>query len=167
MWHCLKPEHLEGTTHFHQLDCHFITNTVGIWIPDLCGIVMVESYLIAKWSGTWMPFEPEKIHSSSHTTIWILGQHSNGGLNTGLPFEYLTSEYHTSKSPLVRYFRYSYVCCLNPDCNNQTSHKAISKTVLVSFFQRDKVKSLTDNISDTRSGVTDVKSFIDGMRTSR
>lgn len=32
---------------------------------------------------------------------------------------------------------------------------------------RDKVKTLTDNISDTRTGVTDVKQFIDGMRSSR
>ena len=32
---------------------------------------------------------------------------------------------------------------------------------------REKVKSLTDNISDTRTGVTDVKTFIDGMRKSR
>ena len=29
------------------------------------------------------------------------------------------------------------------------------------------MKSLTDNIGDTRTGVTDVKAFIDGMRTSR
>ena len=34
-------------------------------------------------------------------------------------------------------------------------------------FQRDKVKSLVDTIGDTRTGVTDVKTFIDGMRTSR
>ena len=32
---------------------------------------------------------------------------------------------------------------------------------------REKVKTLTDNISDTRTGVTDVKTFIDGMRKSR
>merc|ERR1739838_554992 len=32
---------------------------------------------------------------------------------------------------------------------------------------RDKVKDLTNNISDTRTGVTDVKTFIDGMRSSR
>uniref|UniRef100_A0A0K2SY41 Uncharacterized protein n=1 Tax=Lepeophtheirus salmonis TaxID=72036 RepID=A0A0K2SY41_LEPSM len=32
---------------------------------------------------------------------------------------------------------------------------------------REKVKNLTTNISDTRSGVTDVKTFIDGMRSSR
>lgn len=32
---------------------------------------------------------------------------------------------------------------------------------------RDKVKTLTDNISETRTGVTDVKQFIDGMRSSR
>merc|ERR1719492_468400 len=32
---------------------------------------------------------------------------------------------------------------------------------------REKVKELTDNISDTRTGVTDVKTFIDGMRSSR
>merc|ERR1712051_165532 len=32
---------------------------------------------------------------------------------------------------------------------------------------REKVKDLTNNISDTRTGVTDVKTFIDGMRSSR
>merc|ERR1712051_761266 len=32
---------------------------------------------------------------------------------------------------------------------------------------REKVKELTNNISDTRTGVTDVKTFIDGMRSSR
>ena len=32
---------------------------------------------------------------------------------------------------------------------------------------REKVKELTDNISDTRTGVTEVKTFIDGMRSSR
>ena len=30
-----------------------------------------------------------------------------------------------------------------------------------------KVEDLTKNIADTRTGVTDVKTFIDGMRTSR
>ena len=34
-------------------------------------------------------------------------------------------------------------------------------------FQRDKVQKLTNDISETRTGVTDVKCFIDGMRTSR
>ena len=34
-------------------------------------------------------------------------------------------------------------------------------------FQRDKVQTLTNDISETRTGVTDVKCFIDGMRTSR
>eukprot|EP00096_Caligus_rogercresseyi_P015547 TRINITY_DN799_c0_g1_i6.p1 TRINITY_DN799_c0_g1~~TRINITY_DN799_c0_g1_i6.p1 ORF type:complete len:898 (+),score=300.51 TRINITY_DN799_c0_g1_i6:905-3598(+) len=33
--------------------------------------------------------------------------------------------------------------------------------------RREKVKTLTTGISDTRSGVTDVKTFIDGMRSSR
>ena len=32
---------------------------------------------------------------------------------------------------------------------------------------REKVKELTNNISDTRTGVTEVKTFIDGMRSSR
>merc|ERR1711860_310805 len=32
---------------------------------------------------------------------------------------------------------------------------------------REKVKTLTDNISDTRTGVSDVKTFIAGMRKSR
>ena len=32
-------------------------NTVGIWIPTLSGIWMVEKRLDAKWSGFWMPFE--------------------------------------------------------------------------------------------------------------
>jgi hypothetical protein len=32
---------------------------------------------------------------------------------------------------------------------------------------REKVKTLTDQISETRTGVTDVKTFIDGMRSSR
>ena len=41
------------------------------------------------------------------------------------------------------------------------------KFFFIKTFQRDKVKSLTDNISDTRTGVTDVKSFIDGMRNGR
>ena len=35
------------------------------------------------------------------------------------------------------------------------------------LFQRDKVQTLTNDISETRTGVTDVKCFIDGMRTSR
>lgn len=35
------------------------------------------------------------------------------------------------------------------------------------LFQRDKVQKLTNDISETRTGVTDVKCFIDGMRTSR
>ena len=34
-------------------------------------------------------------------------------------------------------------------------------------FQLDKVQTLTNDISETRTGVTDVKCFIDGMRTSR
>ena len=33
--------------------------------------------------------------------------------------------------------------------------------------QKTKVDDLTKNIADTRNGVTDVKQFIDGMRTSR
>ena len=32
---------------------------------------------------------------------------------------------------------------------------------------RTKVKDLTDGIGDTRTGVADVKAFIDGMRSSR
>ena len=32
---------------------------------------------------------------------------------------------------------------------------------------KNKVEELTKNIADTRTGVTDVKQFIDGMRTSR
>ena len=32
---------------------------------------------------------------------------------------------------------------------------------------KTKVEDLTKGIADTRSGVTDVKSFIDGMRSSR
>merc|ERR1712179_684808 len=32
---------------------------------------------------------------------------------------------------------------------------------------RDNVQKLTNDISETRTGVTDVKCFIDGMRTSR
>ena len=35
------------------------------------------------------------------------------------------------------------------------------------LFQREKVSKLTTDIGDTRTGVTDVKLFIDGMRTSR
>ena len=35
------------------------------------------------------------------------------------------------------------------------------------LFQREKVQTLTNDISETRTGVTDVKCFIDGMRTSR
>ena len=35
------------------------------------------------------------------------------------------------------------------------------------LFQRDKVQKLTNDISETRTSVTDVKCFIDGMRTSR
>ena len=35
------------------------------------------------------------------------------------------------------------------------------------MIQRDKVQKLTNDISETRTGVTDVKCFIDGMRTSR
>ena len=38
---------------------------------------------------------------------------------------------------------------------------------LIFHLYRDKVKELTDKISDTRSGVTEVKTFIDGMRSSR
>ena len=34
-------------------------------------------------------------------------------------------------------------------------------------IQSDKVQKLTNDISETRTGVTDVKCFIDGMRTSR
>ena len=34
-------------------------------------------------------------------------------------------------------------------------------------IQKTKVEDLTKNIADTRTGVTDVKTFIDGMRTSR
>ena len=33
--------------------------------------------------------------------------------------------------------------------------------------QTDRVKELTQNISDTRAGVTEVKSTIDGMRATR
>lgn len=42
-------------------------------------------------------------------------------------------------------------------------------TVLRIFLlsQREKVKTLTTNIGDSRTGVSEVKSFIDGMRTSR
>lgn len=35
------------------------------------------------------------------------------------------------------------------------------------MFQHEKVKNLTNSIGETRTGVTDVKCFIDGMRTSR
>ena len=38
---------------------------------------------------------------------------------------------------------------------------------LIFHLYRDKVKELTDKISDTISGVTEVKTFIDGMRSSR
>ena len=38
---------------------------------------------------------------------------------------------------------------------------------LTLYFQKTKVEDLTKNIADTRTGVTEVKTFIDGMRTSR
>ena len=38
---------------------------------------------------------------------------------------------------------------------------------LTLYFQKTKVDDLTKNIADTRTGVTEVKTFIDGMRTSR
>lgn len=38
---------------------------------------------------------------------------------------------------------------------------------IISIPQREKVKTLTANIGDSRTGVSDVKTFIDGMRSSR
>ena len=35
------------------------------------------------------------------------------------------------------------------------------------YIQKDKIEGLSTGIADTRTGVTDVKSFIDGMRSSR
>ena len=39
--------------------------------------------------------------------------------------------------------------------------------IINTFEQKNKVDDLTTKIAETRTGVTDVKQFIDGMRTSR
>ncbi len=47
--------------------------------------------------------------------------------------------------------------------------RAYIEFLIPPFFswQRDKVKELTTGIGDTRTGISDVKTFIDGMRGSR
>ena len=45
--------------------------------------------------------------------------------------------------------------------------KKVFKSLSMFISQKTKVDDLTKNIADTRTGVTDVKQFIDGMRTSR
>lgn len=44
---------------------------------------------------------------------------------------------------------------------------AIEFFSIIPVFQNEKVKELSTKITDTRSGVTSVKSTIDGMRTTR
>ena len=65
------------------------------------------------------------ILSGIQTTIWIPDQYSNGGLNTKLQFEYLTSEYRTSKSSLFRCFWFSDVRYSDPHCNCVVSSTGI------------------------------------------
>ena len=62
-------------------------------------IYMVESFRIAEWSSIQMLFE-----CWTKFSLIIL---SNGGLNTGLPFEFRTSEHRIYKSSLFRCFHYS------------------------------------------------------------
>ena len=77
----------------HPLDER--VHTILLYSGDLnTGLVrfqMVQSYLIADWSGILMPFEYRSIFS----------------LIFRPPFEYWTSEYWTSKNLLFRWFRYS------------------------------------------------------------
>ena len=55
-----------------------------------------------------LPWYKGKVKESSiQTTVWILDQYQNGGLNIKLPFGYWTSEYQTSENLLFICFCYS------------------------------------------------------------
>ena len=76
---------------FSQLNV--ISSTVGIWIPKLLGIQMIEKRLDANWFGFWMPFE---YRTAQPFAYWTYGCHLVF-LSTGLVFKW--SVWYIGHSP--------------------------------------------------------------------